>query len=155
MAKGDNEDNAWTLETLRQFLLAKIEANEAADIARHAASDKIFQAAFAASKELVTSAYLAADRAVQKAEVASEKRFEGVNEFRGQLADQQRTLMPRTEVEVMLRSLSDRLKTIENKESERAGKLTGSREGWGWAVGIVGLVALLISIFIALARVRP
>jgi hypothetical protein len=44
-----------------------------------------------------TLALAAADKAVTKAEIATEKRFEGVNEFRSTLADQAARLMPREE----------------------------------------------------------
>jgi hypothetical protein len=44
-----------------------------------------------------TLALAAADKAVTKAEIATEKRFEGVNEFRSTLADQAANLMPRAE----------------------------------------------------------
>ena len=44
-----------------------------------------------------TMALTASDKAVTKAEIATEKRFEGVNEFRATLADQATRLMPREE----------------------------------------------------------
>lgn len=44
-----------------------------------------------------TLALAAADKAVTKAEIATEKRFEGVNEFRGALSDQTAKLFPREE----------------------------------------------------------
>jgi len=54
-----------------------------------------------AERDKSTLAALAAQKeAVNKAEASSEKRFEGVNEFRSTLSDQQRTLMPRAEAEV-------------------------------------------------------
>ena len=46
-----------------------------------------------------TLALAAADKAVTKAEIATEKRFEGVNEFRATLADQATRLIPREEAQ--------------------------------------------------------
>ncbi len=50
----------------------------------------------------VQTAFLAAESAVRKAESATEKRFDGVNEFRKQLADQAATFLPRKEFDVQL-----------------------------------------------------
>lgn len=142
----------WNIETLRQYLISLIMANEAAALQRFEASNIALQAALAAAKELVSAAQSAADRAVQKAEISSDKRFEGVNEFRAQLADQQRTLMPRAEVEVLLKALTDRVKASETILAENRGAHKGLSEGWGWAVGVVGLVSAVIAILFAILR---
>lgn len=47
--------------------------------------------ALAATKEAVQVAMNASEKAVSKAEASAEKRFESINEFRAQLADQQTT----------------------------------------------------------------
>lgn len=44
----------------------------------------------------------ASEKAIAKSELANEKRFESVNEFRGQLDDQSRTFIPRREAEAMI-----------------------------------------------------
>ena len=67
------------------------DASQKALEAAFAAQKDAIEAAFTAQKEAINAALTAADRAVQKAEAAAEKRFEGVNEFRAQLGDQQRT----------------------------------------------------------------
>ncbi len=51
-----------------------------------------------AQQNAISAALAAAEKAVTKAEVAAEKRFDGVNEFRGQLKDQSATFITRTEV---------------------------------------------------------
>lgn len=102
---------------------------------RHAALEKSFLLAMGS-----------ADKAVQKAETAIERRLEGVNEFRATLADQQRTLMPRAEVEVIVNSMNERIadlkRQIDTLQSERA----GIKGGWGYAVGVVGFVLLILSL---------
>ena len=81
---------------------------------------------FASMKIAVDAALAAADRAVTKAEVATEKRFEGVNEFRETLRDQAANLMPRSEYEVQhtavvekLSGMEKRLITIENEQHNK------------------------------------
>lgn len=59
--------------------------------------DKEFHEHLAQVRAETHAALQAADKAIQKAESATEKRFEGVNEFRAQLADQARTFISRTE----------------------------------------------------------
>lgn len=59
--------------------------------------DKEFHEHIAQVRTETHAALEAADKAINKSESATEKRFESVNEFRAQLADQTRTFMPRTE----------------------------------------------------------
>lgn len=99
-----------------------------------------------AQKDQVMLAMLSAREAVSKAEAASEKRFEGVNEFRATLADQQRTLIPRSEAEALLRGLAEKIGKIEGEMTEIRGSRVGTKEGWGYAVGVIGLVMLLLSL---------
>ncbi len=124
----------WTIASLRVSLEERIEAVdrrlderiEAADIAvviaRKAQQDQHtlfieemkqriddrdgFLERLATEREhQVTVSFAAAKEAVNKAEMATEKRFEGVNEFRSQLADQARTFIPRNEVEQAVAAL--------------------------------------------------
>ncbi len=139
-----NSDGGWNIDTLHAHLKSLIDTNESRAIERQAFNDKALTAALAAAKELVSTAQTAADRAVQKAEVASEKRFEAVNEFRAAMDDQQRRLMPRQEVEVLLKALNDRIDVISEALTQLGSQRIGVKEGWGWAVGIIGLVLALI-----------
>lgn len=59
------------------------------------------------------------DRALSKAESATEKRFESVNEFRAQLADQTATFFPRTEYETNYRGLTEKLDLIRINMDEK------------------------------------
>jgi hypothetical protein len=144
------DPSGWTLDTLREHLVMVIDAN-----------NKRYEERFQSAQKAVDAALAAADRAVIKAETAAEKRFEGVNEFRNTLGDQQRNLIPRSEVDVLMRGQTDRTnalagaltdkidaleKQVEHLVSERA----GIKGGYGYAVGVAGLVLTLGSI-IALA----
>src|SRR4026207_456854 len=88
----------------------------------------------------------AAERAVTEAELATEKRFESVNEFRGTLDNQQRTLIPRSEVTVLIEGVNEKIanltKIVDAMQAERA----GIKGGWGYAVGVVGLLLALGSL---------
>src|SRR5678810_673441 len=123
-------------------LLTLIEGNDKRYEERFSASQKALELGLAGQKSEISAALAAADRAVMKAEVATEKRFESVNEFRGTLDQQQRTLIPRSEVEVLMRGVEEKIRTnakaldemkatINGLQSERA----GIRGGYGYAVG--------------------
>ncbi len=75
---GETEDHisGWTVDTLKEHLESMA-----------AAYDRRYEQRFEAQEQAVTAALNAAKEAVQKAEVAAEKRFDAVNEFRGQLAE--------------------------------------------------------------------
>ncbi len=117
-------------------------------------------------REMISQALASTERAVNKAEVANERRFDSVNEFRNTLGDQQRTLMPRSEVEVIMRGQNDKmegLSAIIKSQNERiialsasmSGTRKGKNDGWAMAVGIAGLTLTILSIisfFIVFSR---
>ncbi len=86
----------------------------------------------------VALAFAASEKAIVKAETATEKRFDGVNEFRGVLSDQATTLLPRIEYQVQHQALNDRLGLLTEIVTKLESRLTGKSEG----IGIVGTVVL-------------
>lgn len=111
----------WTLETLKELIEQRLDS-----------MDKALTAALQATKE-----------AIQKAENANEKRFDGVNEFRAQLGDQARTLMPRSEAEQRFNQLADdilRLKAKDERSTGRAGGISGV------VAAIVSGVSILVAV---------
>ena len=110
------------------------------------ANDKRYSERFDSSEKAVSAALAAAKEAVTKAEVAAEKRFESVNEFRNTLSDQQRNLMPRAEIDILVKALNDRADSNENRIIRMESKGVGTAQGWGYAVGVIGLVAAVIAI---------
>jgi len=167
----------WTLVTLREYVLAIIQTNDARYSERFESSQTALnaaltaqqtamQTAFTAQKLSVDAALAAADRAVNKAEVASEKRFEGVNEFRGTLQDQQRTLMPRAEAEfadrvlaekmdAMMKSMTEKIETMSTSLTMMAAQKIGSTDTisrfiavGSLCIGFVGVAASIITIII-------
>jgi len=136
----------WTIETLKEYLLRVVSDAE-----------RRVDGQILAQKEAVAIAMNAADRAVSKAEVASEKRFESVNEFRSALSDNGRMQMPRLEAEGIFKAINDKFEAANGALSHRIdilaanatkneGQSSGVHAGWGYAVGVVGLVSLLISL---------
>jgi len=121
---------------------------------RWEASRAAVDAAFSAQKEAINAALAAADRAVAKAEAAAEKRFEGVNEFRQTLADQQRTLIPRGEVIVMVRAIEEKLVVIQTQLERLNAERIGIKGGWGYAVGVAGLMLTLFSLLMVFWKFR-
>jgi len=84
----------------------------------------------------VEAALASAEKAVTKAEVATEKRFEGVNEFRATLADQAATLMPRAEAEIRFASLLAKIDSLQRVAS--------------MALGIAAVLPLVIGVIVTL-----
>jgi hypothetical protein len=98
---------------------------------------------FEANEKQTALAMSAAEKAVTKAEAASEKRFEGVNEFRGALTDYQKNLITRSEVETQIKAINDRIEDkidgpnglgprmseLSRQVSTLSSRLTGKEEG--------------------------
>lgn len=100
--------------TIEQAVRTAAEAQERAVQAAFVAQDKAVQAAFTAQEKLTQAAFAASKEAIAKAEASQIGVNERGNEFRGQLADQAATLMPRKETEALaasLRDLTDRVQT--------------------------------------------
>jgi len=108
--------------------------------------DARYQQRFEATKEFVAQWFSSAEKAITKAEMATEKRFEGVNEFRAQLDSQQRTFMPRAEVQVMETAALNRVAQLEKQIDTLLAERKGLVGGWGYAVGLVGFLLTLLSV---------
>lgn len=120
--------SGWTVETLHLWTISMLagrdrEANQLRLMLqeRFEAQTRAVDAAFIAQEHAMESALSAAEKATAKAEMASERRFESVNEFRGQLRDQAGTLMPRSEAEARLNDLADK---VENRTVANADKIS-------------------------------
>lgn len=100
---------------------------------------------FEAQEKAVQAALAAADRATAKAETASEKRFEGVNEFRASLSDQSRLLMPRAESEQIVKSLEAKIAALEERVSARDNRGLGMGALAGWIVAGIATVGALLA----------
>jgi hypothetical protein len=122
-------------------------------------ADKLTEARFVASRTLVDSqaekvalALAAADKAVSKAEMATEKRFEAVNEFRGQLADQTRTFTPRVESDAAMLRLNERLQELTDRINRKEGQAVGVQDNRSGLYAALAAVAVVISVVIVVAN---
>jgi hypothetical protein len=123
------------------------------------AAEKAVSTAMAAAEKAVATAMSAAEKAVAKAEVAAEKRFDAVNEFRQQLADQQITFarsdavssaisMVTQTTNIRLDNLERHLDTLADSATEfhaaSVGRGKGISDAWGWLIAIVmaGIAAM-------------
>ncbi len=157
----------WTINTALQHLLSLVGANDHRYEQRFKDLEQFISSAMLTQKDAVSAALAAADRAVQKAETASEKRFDAVNEFRETLADQQRNLMPRSEVDVLQRAQAEKISSLEAAVTQKLGSLEkqfdamqaeqrGVKGGYGYAVGIVGFLLTLITLGVLVMKTfRP
>jgi hypothetical protein len=96
------------LDDLKELLEEKVYSLEKLASER----DMRYMQMFKAIEEKTSLALAGSEKAVGKAEMATEKRFDAVNEFRGQLKDQAATLMPREEAIVKLRGIEDKVEEV-------------------------------------------
>jgi len=95
-------------------LEALVLANDRLYMEKFAAAELALSTALAAQEKGTTAAFLAGEKAVLKAEQAQKEYNERSNEFRGQLDDQAKTLMPRPETVNMFKALDEKLTGVEN-----------------------------------------
>lgn len=123
--------------------------------------DKEFHEHLAQVRAETHAALEAADKAIIKSENATEKRFESVNEFRGQLADQASRFMPRAESLQRHEQNAEKLDGLDKRFREdmarvnsrldlSAGRSTGLDKGWALLVGAVALAGTVIAIILNL-----
>lgn len=114
---------------------------------------------FEAQQVALKDAMAAAKEAVAKAEAAAERRFESVNEFRAQLGDQATRLLPRAEAEAAMANLRERIDNVAallgamgTRIDRTEGRSTGLNAGWGYLLGAMGALSIIISIVMILLK---
>ena len=117
--------SGWTTDTLHQHLSRRMDDLDRALSRRMDDADKAIQAAL-----------VSAEKAVAKAEAASERRFEGVNEFRQTLSDQAATFPTRNEVAAQIERVNsdtarnaDRIAEMELRLTSRLDRGEGTTAG--------------------------
>ena len=111
----------------RRYAERYAQQSEASSVA-FAAQQTAMTAAMAAAEKAVQTALAAAKEAVDKAEIAASKRFDSVNEFRAQLADQAANLMPKAEALVLIAALSQRIDALTARNDEKFAVLSGTTD---------------------------
>jgi hypothetical protein len=113
-------------------------------------ADLRYQQRFDAQTSALDAALAAQKEAVQTANAAAEKRFESINEFRQQLADQAATFMPRAEAEQRSRALTEKIDLLHSSAIQLQGRAAGLNSGWVYLLGAVAAIGTIISLVIAL-----
>jgi hypothetical protein len=138
--------------TLREFLLRIMDERDHRYEDRFKAQETAVSSALAAQKELTSAAFAASEKAIVKAEAAQTSYNERSNEFRGQLDDQAKLLMPRTEADARFVSFEEKLASVKTDVSslresraDATGKSAGLSAGWGILIAC-GAIAALISV---------
>lgn len=130
--------------SLREYLMAQINAAEQRSDIR-----------FEAMKEQVAAAFDSSQRAIDKADIATEKRFEGVNEFRAALSDQATRFVTTQTLEALgdkLQAAIERnredLDALSQRVDLREGVTEGSRLTWGTMAGLLSAFGILIGVLV-------
>lgn len=113
------------------------------------AQDRLYGALISANADKVELALTASDKALAKAETATEKRFDAVNEFRSQLADQAATFMPRTEADASTQRLTERIQELTDRVNTSGGATQGAKENKTGLYAALGAAGLLITILLS------
>ena len=119
-----------------------------------AAQKDLFDAILKERDERLLQKFESLATAINKAEVATEKRFEGVNEFRNTLSDQQKTFITASEYKVAHQNLVELVNTntktlsdIILNQKERIDKIENIKQGAGnMYILIVGILGILMAI---------
>jgi predicted mannosyl-3-phosphoglycerate phosphatase (HAD superfamily) len=126
----------WTLKTLLRYVEQRIDSLESKLDERFDTQNKANTTAFDAAGKAVQAALAAAKEASDKAEAAADKRFDGVNEFRQALTDQNATFMSRVEyvtahgaLEDKVTSNSERMTALELRLTSRLDLGQGDSDG--------------------------
>lgn len=133
--------------SLREYLNAQIRGVE-----------MLSEQRFQSMREQVAAAFESSQRAIDKADEATEKRFEGVNEFRAALSDQATRFVTNDQ----LTSLGDKLEAAIARNREdldglskridlREGAISGSRLTWGSMVAMIAAFGTIIGIIVVTA----
>ncbi len=100
----------------------------------------------------MNAALAAAEKAVTKAEVATEKRFDGVNEFRQALSDQARDFINRAEYQAEHRNVVERVEALTDRLNRSDGKGAGLNAGWLYLLGAIAALGTVVSLMLAFLR---
>ena len=143
----ENAVSGWTVDTLHRHIIELLVLRDNLYKERYDTQEKAMNAALAAAKE-----------AVAKAEVAAEKRFDAVNEFRGQLNDQALTFMPRSEGEIRINQNSEKIDSLANRLNQMEGHSSGTSEranisriiALAGGTMLISIIGIVVAILIAL-----
>lgn len=150
------KSSEWTLETLRIHLERMIEDSEKRTASVSNERLQAINNAVKSVEEAAKIALAASEKATAKAEAASEKRFEGVNEFRKALSDQSNTFITRTEVDSKILAMDKEMTGVVSRVDRIEGRNLGQfdtekshRDNTALYVAIIAAILAAIGLFIA------
>ncbi len=163
--ESDNgSSSVWTVGTLRDLFLAIVGAYDrrygvearsirdliaAADLRyeqRFRAQETAMGAAFAAQEKAIAAALAAVKEATERSAAAFESRMANTNEWRQSVDDKDRLFMPRKEAEAISEALKEKVDAMTVSFREQRSNSSGVSAGWAMAVGVVGLIGIIVSI---------
>jgi hypothetical protein len=139
----------------KQYLEAQIGSLREAFSAQILAQKEATSAALMSAKEAINAALASAEKAIAKAELATDKRFDSVNEFRSQLADQQKMFATQSEVTLRFTAIEDKLSLLSVFQSEAKGKGAGLNAAWVYVLGAATLMATIVGFISLLTLSKP
>jgi hypothetical protein len=89
-------------------------------------TEKEIQDKITALEKQTFQQFASSDKAITKAEAAQKEHDIKINEFRGQLDDQAKTFMSRTEVDARFKSVEEKIEILRDYRSELIGRGTGT-----------------------------
>jgi len=98
---------------------------------------------FEALEKSITVALSSSEKAVLKAETATEKRFEGVNEFRQALSDQASNFLGREEYKTAHQALIDKIDGLTTRMAAMDGRSSGYGQSWGIILGVISAIGVI------------
>lgn len=148
------------LDGIEKLLLSRITAVEKQADERdrwYSERDRDRQAqvdrALAAAEKQTTASFTASEKAIVKAEAAQSEYNVRSNEFRGQLDDQAKRLIPRLEVEGLLKNIEEKVTRVDTdvrmlreSRSTTAGRSAGAGAMWGYVAAGFGFLLTLLSL---------
>src|ERR1700677_2725619 len=130
----------WSIDTLYVHLSRIVEDLDKRQTIDMNGRFQLLNTALLAVEKSAAAALAASAAATQKAENAMEKRFEGVNEFRGAMGDQASRFITRAEVDAGLAASDKETAGVVSRLDRIQGHGGRLKDGYGWLVGAIGLI---------------
>ena len=114
------------------------------------ADKKAVDSALAAAEKAVSAALAAAEKAVTKAEDNAEKWRTNANEWRGAMNDREIDFIRKQQYQSDLDNVRSNIVEIKEVIDKTTGRGTGLNAGWGYLLGGIGGIVLIVELFLRL-----
>jgi hypothetical protein len=137
----------WSIDTLYVHLSRIVEDLDKRQTIDLNGRFNLLSTALLAVEKSAAAALASSKEATLKAENAMERRFEGVNEFRGAMGDQATRFITRAEVDSRMVASDKETAGVISRLDRLESRGLGLKEGWGWLIGVIGVVAAIVMAF--------